>query len=139
MIDPLAASLKISGSGLHAQSQRMRVVSENLANVQSTGKTEGANPYQRKTITFQSEMDRALGAELVEVDGIGKDDSAFRIEYDPSHPAADENGNVKYPNVNTLIELSDMREATRSYEAGLSLMKQSREMITRTIDLLRSR
>ncbi|MDD7909019.1 MULTISPECIES: flagellar basal body rod protein FlgC [Pseudovibrio] len=139
MVDPLVASLKISGSGLHAQSQRMRVVSENLANVQSTGKTEGSDPYQRKTITFQSEMDRALGAELVEIDGIGKDDSAFRIEYDPSHPAADKDGNVKYPNVNTLIELADMREATRSYEAGLSLMKQSREMITRTIDLLRSR
>ncbi len=139
MIDPLVVSLKISSSGLRVQSQRMRIVSENLANVQSTGDTPGANPYQRKTITFKSEVDRALGANLVEVKNIGTDKGDYRIEFDPSHPAADENGNVKYPNVNTLLELADMREASRSYEAGLQMMVKSREMITRTIDLLRSR
>ncbi|SDQ92461.1 flagellar basal body rod protein FlgC [Pseudovibrio sp. Tun.PSC04-5.I4] len=139
MIDPLTASLRISSSGLRVQSQRMRVVSENLANVQSTGDTPGAAPYQRKTITFQSEVDRALDANIVSVKNIGADKGDYRIEFDPSHPAADENGNVKYPNVNTLIELADMREASRSYEAGLQMMVKSREMITRTIDMLRSR
>ncbi|MTI16933.1 flagellar basal body rod protein FlgC [Rhodobacteraceae bacterium RKSG542] len=139
MIDPLSASLRISGSGLHAQSQRMRVVSENLANANSTGETAGAEPYSRKTITFNSEIDRLLGAELVDVKKIGRDDSPFRVEYDPSHPAADENGNVKLPNVNMLVELADMRETTRSYEAGLQVMKQTSAMINRTIDLLRSR
>ncbi|WP_068316790.1 flagellar basal body rod protein FlgC [Polycladidibacter hongkongensis] len=139
MIDPLSASLRITGAGLHAQSQRMRVVSENLANANSTGNTPGATPFTRKTITFTAEMDRALGADLVKVKAIGTDKADFRIEHDPSHPAADENGNVKYPNVSPLIELADMRETSRSYEAGLQVMKQSRTMINRTIDLLRSR
>ncbi|WP_310620273.1 flagellar basal body rod protein FlgC [Flexibacterium corallicola] len=139
MIDPLSASLKISGSGLHAQSQRMRVVSENLANANSTADVEGANPYRRKTITFHSEMDRLLGADLVAVKGVGTDRSDFKVEYDPSHPAADKDGNVKLPNVNMLVELADMRETTRSYEAGLQVMKQTSAMINRTIDLLRSR
>ncbi|WP_068082084.1 flagellar basal body rod protein FlgC [Polycladidibacter stylochi] len=139
MVDPLSASLRIAGSGLHAQSQRMRVVSENLANANSTGNTPGARPYTRKTVTFKSEMDRALNAELVEIKAIGTDRSDYRIEHDPSNPAADADGNVKMPNVNTLIELADMREASRSYEAGLQVMKQSRTMINQTIDLLRSR
>lgn len=139
MIDPLAASSRISASGLRVQSERMRVVSENLANVQSTGDTPGANPYQRKTITFKSELDRATDANLVTVKSIGKDRGDYRIEFDPSHPAADENGNVKYPNVNTLIELADMREASRSYEAGLQMMVKTRDMVSRTIDLMRNR
>lgn len=139
MIDPLAASSRISASGLRVQSERMRVVSENLANVQSTGDAPGANPYQRKTITFKSELDRATDANLVTVKSIGKDRGDYRIEFDPSHPAADENGNVKYPNVNTLIELADMREASRSYEAGLQMMVKTRDMVSRTIDLLRNR
>ena len=138
MIDPLTASLHVAAAGLEAQSARMRVVSENLANAQSTGTTPGADPYQRKTITFSSELDRASGASLVEVDRIGRDDAPFRVEYDPDHPAADDEGYVKMPNVSILIEMADMREASRSYEADLQIVKHSRQMISMTIDLLRN-
>lgn len=138
MIDPLTATLKISSSGLQAQSERLRVVSENLANAQSTGKTKGADPYRRKTITFESEVDRAYAANLVKVKDIGSDKGAFTVEYDPGHPAADDQGYVKMPNVNTLVEMADMRETNRSYEANLKMMTQARSMVMRTIDLLRT-
>ena len=138
MIDPLQLSLRIAASGLEAQSSRMRVVSENLANAHSTGTTPGADPYRRKTITFENELDRISGAELVQVANIGADRSAFRVEHDPAHPAADEAGNVKLPNVNMLIEMADMREANRSYEANLQVIRQAREMVSMTIDLLRN-
>jgi flagellar basal-body rod protein FlgC len=138
VIDPLTAALRVAGAGLEAQSTRMRVVSENLANAQSTGKTPGSDPYQRKTISFSAELDRASGVSLTEVDKIGRDRSPFRVEYDPDHPAADDTGYVKLPNVNMLIELADMREANRAYEADLQMVKQGRQMISMTIDLLRN-
>ncbi|MCV0428747.1 MAG: flagellar basal body rod protein FlgC [Roseibium sp.] len=138
MSDPLTATLQISGSGLKAQSERLRVVSENLANARSTGETAGDDPYRRKTITFESEFNRASQANLVSVKGIGADKAPFTVEYDPGHPAADENGYVKMPNVNTLLELADMRETNRSYEANLKVMTQAREMVMRHIDLLRN-
>src|SRR5690554_1487490 len=116
MIDPIDATMKIAASGLNAQSQRLRVVSENIANANSTGETAGADPYRRKTIAFDSVLDRTISASLVEVRKIGSDTSPFRVEYDPGNPAADENGNVKLPNVNMLIEMADMRETNRSYE-----------------------
>jgi flagellar basal-body rod protein FlgC len=122
MIDPLVASSKLSSSGLEAQSARLRVISENVANAQSTGRTPGSDPYARKTITFKD---------------VGQDESAFPVEYDPGNPAADENGMVKKPNVNMLIEMADMREANRSYQANLQMMKQARAMISATIDLMR--
>ena len=137
MIDPLSATLHISASGLRAQSERLRVVSENLANARSTGKTAGSEPYARKTITFQSEFDRAQQASLVKVKDIGTDTSPFTVEYEPGHPAADEDGYVKMPNVNVLLELADMRETNRSYEANLKVMTQAREMVMRNIGLLR--
>lgn len=138
MIDPLLSASRIAGSGLEAQSTRMRIIAENLANANATGDTAGADPYRRKTITFESVLDRASGANLVAVDGVGADRAPFRIEHDPSHPAADENGNVKLPNVNTLIEMADMREANRAYEANLAVIRQTRSMVSQTIDLLRS-
>lgn len=138
MIDPLQLSLRIAASGLEAQSSRMRVVSENLANAQSTGTTPGADPYRRKTISFENELDSVSGATLVKLADIGVDRSAFRVEHDPGHPAADAAGYVKLPNVNMLIEMADMREANRSYEANLQVIKQAREMVSMTIDLLRS-
>jgi flagellar basal-body rod protein FlgC len=137
MIDPLIASAKLSSAGLEAQSARLRVVSENVANAQSTGRSPGADPYSRKTITFRSELDRALGAASVSVKNIGSDETPFPVEYDPGNPAADENGMVKKPNVNMLIEMADMREANRSYQANLQMMKQARAMISATIDLMR--
>lgn len=137
-MDPLVASLKISASGLEAQSSRLRVVSENLANARSTGDTPGADPYRRKTVSFAQELDRAAGVETVEIKKIGVDRSDFRTEYDPGNPAADPNGVVKYPNVNILVEMADMREANRSYEANLQSIRQARDLINSTIDLLRS-
>jgi len=137
-MDPLSASLKISSSGLSAQSARLRVVSENLANARSTADTPGADPYQRKTISFSDEVDRASGVASVEIKRIGLDKAAFQTEYDPGNPAADEKGIVKYPNVNVLVEMADMREANRSYEANLQSIRQARDLISSTIDLLRS-
>ncbi len=138
MIDPLQASLRVAGSGLAAQSARLRVVSENMANAQSTGTTPGADPYRRKTITFESEFDKASGVDVVQVKAIGTDPSNFLTEQDPGNPAADEVGVVKIPNVNLITEMSDMREANRSYEANLQVFKQSRDLIAMTIDLLKS-
>ncbi len=138
MIDPLRAATSIAGAGLEAQSVRLRVVSENLANAQSVGKTPGADPYRRKTVVFASEFDRALGAASVQVRSIGTDQSPFRVEHDPSNPVADQNGNVKLPNVNMLVEMADMREASRSYEADLQMVKESRSMANQILDLLRN-
>lgn len=138
MIDPLQVSLRVAASGLQVQSQRVRVVSENLANAQSTGNTPGADPYTRKTVAFQTEVDRITGANLVRVESIDFDHSPYRVEHDPGHPAADAGGFVKLPNVNVLIEMADMREANRTYEANLQVIKQARGMISMTIDLLRS-
>lgn len=138
MSDPLQASLRIAASGLQAQTERVRVVAENLANAQSTGPTPGSEPYRRKTIAFAQELDRAMGASLVRVDSIGTDQGPLRVEYAPGHPAADRNGYVKLPNVNLIIEMADMREANRSYEANLQIVKRTRELISMTIDLLRT-
>lgn len=138
MIDPIVSSLKIASSGLSAQSTRLRVVSENIANVNTTGETAGADPYQRKTVTFGAELDRMIGADLVKVSQVGRDDSPYIVEHDPGNPAANADGYVKMPNVNMLVEMADMREANRSYEANLQVVKQARELINMTIDLLRS-
>ncbi len=138
MIDPLRAATSIAGSGLEAQSVRLRVVSENLANAQSVGKTPGADPYRRKTVVFASEFDRLLGGATVEVKSVGTDQSPFRVEHDPSNPVADKDGNVKMPNVSMLVEMADMREASRSYEANLQMVKEARSMTNQILDLLRN-
>lgn len=137
-MDPLSAALKIAGSGLEAQSTRLRVVSENIANARSTGDTPGAEPYRRKTVTFGAELDKVSGADLVGVKRLGEDDSDFIEEFDPGNPAADERGYVKMPNVNVLIEMADMREANRTYEANLQTVKQTRDLISSTINLLKA-
>ncbi len=138
MSDPMRVALQVAASGIEAQSRRMLVVSENLANQNSTGNTPGADPYTRKTVSFASELDDTLGASLVRVDRIDLDQAPFRLEHDPGHPAADENGYVKMPNVDLMVELADMREANRSYEANLQVVKQARSLINMTLDLLRS-
>ena len=137
MGDALISAMKTSASGLTAQSMRLRIISENLANAQSTGSTPGADPFRRKTITFGAELDRLSGATLVDVKGIRGDQSAFQLKFDPGNPAANAAGYVKMPNVNLIVEMADMREANRSYESNLQVIKQSREMISMTIDLLR--
>ena len=131
-------TLAVAASGLRAQSGRMRIISENIANADSTPSAPGGDPYQRKVPVFQSEFDRALGVQVVELSKTQTDTSPFRIKYEPGHPAADANGNVKYPNVNPLIEMSDMREAQRSYEANINVVTATRRMIQRTIDILKA-
>lgn len=138
MLDPLAVSQRIAASGLEAQSMRLRIVSENLANAESTGRTPGSDPYRRKDVLFSAELDQLSGATMTTVAGTRADPSPFRLEYRPGHPAADASGNVKLPNVNVIVELADMKEANRSYEANLQVLRQGREMLQMTIDLLRS-
>ena len=131
-------SMAIAASGLRAQAGRMRIISENIANADSTPGAPGSNPYRRKVPTFQSEFDRALEARVVEMGKVGTDNSEFRLKYEPGHPAADVNGNVKYPNVNSLVEMTDMREAQRSYEANVNVISATRRMLQRTIDILKA-
>src|SRR3954452_24342446 len=131
-------SLAIAASGLRAQAGRMRVISENVANADSTAQTPGGDPYRRKVPTFRSEMDRALDAKVVAMGPTRTDPSDFRTKYEPGNPAADASGNVKYPNVNSLVEMTDMRDAQRSYEANINIIGATRHMIERTIDILKS-
>ena len=131
-------SMAIAASGLRAQSGRMRVIAENIANAESTAQRPGTNPYRRRIPTFRSEIDRALDAQTIAMGKVRTDPSDFRTKYEPGHPAADANGYVKYPNVNSLVEMTDMREAQRSYEANLNVIGATRRMIQRTIDLLRA-
>ncbi|WP_170842608.1 flagellar basal body rod protein FlgC [Aureimonas jatrophae] len=136
-MDAISSALKVAASGLEAQSTRLRIVSENVANARSTGETPGSDPYRRKTVSFTGELDRLTGASMVKVDAVGLDRSEFKEEYDPGNPAADADGYVKMPNVQPLVEMADMREANRSYEANLQVIKQTRELLNLTIDLMR--
>lgn len=133
----LLHSMKISAAGMKAQGIRLRVISENLANAQSTAPNPGADPYRRKVVSFQSRLDRELGVETVRVRNISNDHSKFQVRYEPGHPAANSEGYVAYPNVNSITEMQDMREAQRTYEANLSVLDVSKSMVQRTIDLLR--
>ena len=137
-ISDFMRSMGIATSGLRAQAGRMRVISENIANADSTGSSPGADPYRRKVPTFVSHLDRTLDAKTVGMGKIVPDNSDFRTKYEPSNPAADQNGYVKYPNVNPLIEMTDMREAQRSYEANLNIIGATRRMIQRTLDILKA-
>ena len=137
-MNDMLKSMSVAASGLQAQGTRLRVISENLANANSTSEVPGGDPYRRKTVTFAAELDKAIGAEEVKVKKVGADTSPFREIYEPSHPAADANGYVKYPNVNPLVEMTDMREAQRSYEANLNVIGATRRMIQRTLDILRA-
>lgn len=130
--------LLISAAGMKVQGSRLKVIAENLANANSTGETPDDLPYRRKTITFKNALDRELGIDTVRVRKVGVDPSDFQRRFDPSHPSADAEGYVLFPNVNTLVEAVDMREAQRSYEANLNVIETSRTMLNRTIDILRS-
>lgn len=131
-------SIAVAASGLRAQSGRMRIISENVANADSTGAKPGADPYRRRIPTFERRLDRELDASVVALGRTRPDGSAFRTRYEPGHPAADAAGQVKLPNVNSLIETMDMREAQRSYEANLNIVTATRRMISRTLDILRA-
>jgi len=133
----LQKAMRVSASGMAAQSIRMRVIAENLANADSLGETPGAEPFRRKTVSFRNVLDRQIGADTVRTSRIGTDKSALPRRYEPNHPAADGEGYVLSPNVNNLIEAMDMRQAQRSYDANINVIETSKSMISRTIDLLR--
>ena len=131
-------SMGIATSGLRAQAGRMRVISENIANADSTASTAGGDPYRRKVPTFSATLDRTLDAQVVALGKVLPDASAFRVKHEPSNPAADAAGNVKYPNVNPLIEMTDMRDAQRSYEANLNIISATRRMLALTLNIIKS-
>jgi flagellar basal-body rod protein FlgC len=134
----LSETFAIAASGMKAQGTRLRVIAENLANASSTSQTPGGEPYRRKVLTFSNVLDRTLGAQVVQVKSIGPDRSDFELKYDPTHPAANADGYVMMPNVNPIIEMADMREAQRSYDANLSVIEMSSQMIKQTIQVLNS-
>ena len=133
----LTKTLKVSAAGMQAQNARMRTIAENLANADSLASAPGADPYRRKMLTFKNALDKASGAQLVRPDRVIRDQADFQKRYDPNHPGADTDGYVLAPNVNSLIEVMDMRQAQRSYEANLSMIEVARGMVQRTIDILR--
>jgi len=133
----LSKTLSVSASGMDAQTARLRVIAENLANQDSTGSTPGAEAYRRKTISFESKVAAAEGVDTVQVKRIGQDQTDQPLRYDPSNPAANAEGYVKTTNVNSFIEVMDMREAERSYNANMAVMQATRSMLTRTIDMLK--
>ena len=136
-MDDLLKTFRISGAGMKAQGTRLRVISENLANADSLPRAPGQQPYRRKVVTFKNELDRRAGLDMVHVDRIASEKGEFEKRFDPKHPGADVDGYVLVPNVNSLIEMNDMREAQRSYEANLSVIKATKTMLNATIDILK--
>lgn len=133
----LTDTLQISAAGMRAQGERLRVVAENMANSDSTASTPGGTPYRRKIVLFQNVLDRQMGVNMVKVTKHAYDNSPFQKKFDPNHPAADADGYVQYPNVNGIVEMMDMREARRGYEANLNMVEVSKSMLTQTIALLK--
>ncbi len=131
-------SIAIASTGMRAQTGRMRIISENIANADSTAQTAGGDPYRRRIVTFRSQLDRELGADVVVLGRVESDNSDFRVRHEPDNPAADAKGDVKYPNVNALVEMTDLRDAQRSYEANLNVITATRRMLQRTLDILKS-
>ncbi len=127
----------IASAGMRAQGERLRVIAQNLANAGSTGLEPGAEPYRRREVVFQNVLDRATGVKTVRAAAIVLDPSPFKKEYNPGHPAADAQGYVLMPNVKSIVETMDMREAQRSYEANLGVIQTLRGMISRALDVMR--
>ncbi|MBI1340184.1 flagellar basal body rod protein FlgC [bacterium] len=138
MSSDLVSAMSSAASGLRAQTVRIRMSAENLANADTTATTPGGDPYRRKAPVFKAYIDRETGSEHVRVTGAREDSSPFRLRYDPTHPAADNAGYVKFSNVSALIEMSDLRDAQRAYEANLNVVEASRTMMVRALDILRA-
>jgi flagellar basal-body rod protein FlgC len=134
----LYKTLTVAASGLRAQAGRMRVIAENIANADTTAPTKGGDPYRRKVSTFQNAMDREMDVKTVQLGRVKRDNAPFKQQFEPGHPMADANGFVKKPNVDSMIENIDMREAQRSYEANLNIVSTTRRMLSRTLDILRA-
>lgn len=137
MSGSLSVTSDIAFSGMKAQTQRLRVISENMANADSVAIRPGEKPYQRQVVTFKNYVDQATGANLVKVNSVVKDTSAFEKEYAPNHPGADANGYIEKPNVNPLVEMMDMKEAQRSYEANLAVVQTAKDMKSRVLDIIK--
>ncbi|MEO1199281.1 MAG: flagellar basal body rod protein FlgC [Pseudomonadota bacterium] len=131
-------SIMVAASGLRAQSSRMRIIAENIANADSVASQPGGDPYRRKVPTFRATFDRELGAQVVRTGPVLRDQSDFGQRYEPGHPAANEQGYIQTPNVNSMVESMDMREAQRTYQANLNVINTTRQMVLRTLDILRS-
>ena len=131
-------SLAVAASGLRAQMGRMRIITENIANADSLSPTPGGDPYRRRIVTFTSELDRSIGADVVKLGRVQTDNTDFLVKHEPGNPAANAQGDVKYPNVNTLVEMTDLRDAQRSYEANLNVITATRKMLQLTIDMLKA-
>src|ERR1700749_1244625 len=131
-----STSMAVAASGMRTQSDRMKIIAENIANANSTSATPGGDPYRRKIATQQMTFDRELGAATVTPGKPIEDQSEFRTQYDPGNPQADKQGYVKLPNVDPLIEIMDMKESQRSYEADLTVMDATKQMMAKTVDLL---
>jgi flagellar basal-body rod protein FlgC len=131
-------SIAIAATGMRAQAGRMRIISENIANADSTATTPGGDPYRRRIVTFRAELDREIGANVVAIGHVATDKSDFRVKHEPDNPVADANGDVKYPNVNSLIEMTDLRDAQRSYESNINVITATRRMLQRTLDILKT-
>jgi len=133
----IADAYYLAGAGLRSQGDRLRVIAENIANADSTGLTPGSDPYRRKTITFKNVLDREMGIEKVTVASYGTDSTPFKLKYEPGHPAANAQGYVKFPNVDQVVEMVDMQEAQRAYEANVNVIDVTRSMISQTLGLLK--
>lgn len=133
----LSVTSDIAVSGMKAQSERLRIISENMANAESVGIHPGEEPYRRQVVTFKNYVDKQTGAEMVKLDKVVKDQSPFVKKYAPNHPAADAQGYVSMPNVNTLVEMMDMKEAQRAYEANLTMVQTARDMNSKVLDILK--
>lgn len=131
-------TLKVSAAAMSAQTTRLRVIAENLANAGSTANSPGADPYRRKIVTFRNELDKATGDKLVKVDKVLPDASNFEMKFIPGHPAADANGYVRFPNVNPMIEMADLKDANRSYQANVDVIDVAKSMLSRAIGLLQN-
>ena len=136
-MDDIIKTMRISGAGMKTQGARLQVIAQNVANANSLPQAEGGQPYRRQVMTFKNAFNEALGMNTVRVDKVRPDRSEFGKRFDPNHPAADEDGYVLMPNVNMLIEMTDMREAQRSYEANLNVIKSSKAMLNSTLEVLR--
>jgi flagellar basal-body rod protein FlgC len=134
----LFATMKVSTSGMRVQSERINVIAQNAANADTAPSKPGENPYTRKTIAFKDVLDKTTGQKLVTVDKVSDDTkSEYKKKYMPGHPAADADGYVQMPNVSSIVEMMDMKEATKSYQANMGIFTQTRDMVTKTVDLLR--
>lgn len=134
----LMDSMAISASGMKAQSVRMKVASENIANANSIIGKDGTDPYKRQIVNFQTVLDQQSGVANVEVSSVVEDTKQpFKYLYEPNHPMADKNGLIKMPNISTLKEKTDLKDAARAYEANMSAIETAKSMMTRSLDLLK--